>query len=556
MNMKKMIDEIYTRNPQNYMGQELNVSVVTNFCQEPFFSKFLNIDFQKRNIKTKICYYNELDYAYPEKQKEILNSHLIILFINYEIKYEKGDKSFTKTTDEVINDTVALISLFERNSKSKLFVISYEDFSSIIYKVVGSQIRNEGIDYINQQIKKSVESDIVMIDLKRIIAANGIKASYDVKNFCRWDNPYSKEVYAILSKEIVQHFEKFMTKKIKCIVLDCDNVLWYGNVSDIGEQGIEVGETNRGYIYQRFQKYMFELFKRGMILTICSKNEERDVLSVFENNDNMILKMEYFSAYRINWISKADNIKDISKEIGIAFENMLFIDDSEYEIESVKQSIPGINVLLYRANSIFEDADIVYLDIHEDLKGSIIRTETYRNNKHRDDLRKKSFTLDEYLQSIENDIIIKKSCEKELSRISELSLRANRMSSHKRYDLYAIKELFYQKEYQLYSVYCSDKFGDLGLVGCIGIDNLHRWVDLFCLSCRALGRGVENRMLEYIQSNHVVEGYFFELDNRNAELNRLFQISFGEGVSGEKREYVRDDKRAKNTELTNGENTI
>lgn len=525
MDIIEMINKIDSDASGNKKS-EISISVVSNFCQEPFFSKCLCLDFIEANTKVKIHYYNDMDFVYEEKKKELLGSDLIILFINYELKYDRGKNSLNQSYEDILNDSIALISFFEKNAHSHLFVIGYEDFYNLSHKVSGYQIQNCGIDYVNQQIKQRISKDTVMVDLKSLITVNGLKSSYDYKSFCRWGNPYSKILYQTLSKEIVQHYGRFMSKKIKCLVLDCDNVLWGGNVSDSGADGVELGETYRGYVYQKFQKYVFELFKRGMILTLCSKNDVQDVWSVFDNNSNMILKSEFISTYRINWMNKAENILSMSKEIGIDPGNMLFIDDSHNEIECVKQSIPGINVLLFQPDSFYEDISISYLDGEEALAESMLRTKTYKSNKMRTDLLESSATVDDYLININNEIEIKMAEEKELKRISELSLRTNRMSSQKRYDVTALRERYNRKDYQLFSVYVSDKFGDLGLVGCMGIDVSLQNLDLFCLSCRALGRHVENKMIEFIKINYPIEHVFFNRDSKNEGLYDLFVKNF------------------------------
>ena len=121
----------------------------------------------------------------------------------------------------------------------------------------------------------------------------------------------------------------------KCLVLDCDNVLWGGIVGEDGPGGIKIGTTYPGSCYREFQQEVLNLFHRGVAVALCSKNNPQDVHEVLENHPDMLLRPRHVAAMRINWDSKVDNLRQIAQELNIGLDSLVFADDSEFEINLV-----------------------------------------------------------------------------------------------------------------------------------------------------------------------------------------------------------------------------
>ena len=142
-----------------------------------------------------------------------------------------------------------------------------------------------------------------------------------------------------------QHkLDEMAFKRKKCLVLDLDNTLWGGVLGEDGVEGISLGGDYPGKAFHYFQKALLELSKTGIILTICSKNNEEDVLEVWEKNPFMILRKEHFAAWRINWNDKATNIKELAEELNIGLDSFVFVDDNPVERELIKQTLPMVEV--------------------------------------------------------------------------------------------------------------------------------------------------------------------------------------------------------------------
>jgi FkbH-like protein len=137
----------------------------------------------------------------------------------------------------------------------------------------------------------------------------------------------------------------------KCLVLDCDNTLWGGVIGEEGLGGIDIGSGYPGSGFKDFQNEILNLYHRGIFLALCSKNNESDVVEVFDNHPEMVLKISHFSTKQINWDNKAVNLIKIAKSLNIGLESLVFVDDSEFECRWVKQQLPQVETLLLRGDS-------------------------------------------------------------------------------------------------------------------------------------------------------------------------------------------------------------
>lgn len=287
----------------------------------------------------------------------------------------------------------------------------------------------------------------------------------------------------------------------KCVVLDCDNVLWGGILSEDGIENIYLGD-GLGRQYQDFQCFLLTLYYHGVILAICSKNDEADVLRVFREHNGMILKEKNIACFKVDWNNKAENIKLISDELNIGLDSIVFIDDSEHEINLVRSVLPEVLSLLYDRDNIYDKLTCFNLCNSVNLSNVEQRNKTYQTNNQRKSLKEQCKTYGEYLEMLDIAIDIHETRQSEIARISELTQRTNKCTNGVRYTVEQIKQKTSDTDYKLYSVFVSDKFSDLGLVGVIGTKG--DFMDLFSLSCRALGRNVEEKMLEFIIANNVL----------------------------------------------------
>ena len=312
----------------------------------------------------------------------------------------------------------------------------------------------------------------------------------------------------------------------KCLVLDCDNVIWGGILSEDGIENINLSKRGLGRPYQDFQKFILSLYYHGVILAICSKNDFSDVETVFSEHSEMILKMEHISCFKVNWENKAANIKLIAETLNIALDSIVFIDDSITEIHAVKTILPEVVSILYDHESIYDKLSCFNIKCDVDIKGIMKRSDTYRTNQFRKELEEQYENYDEYITSLDIKLDIHRAKPIEFARMAEITQRTNKCTNGKRYTVADIKVRIKNAISDFYTVGVSDRFSDLGLVGVVEVEN--NIVTLFSLSCRALGRNIENSMADFILRNHQVDKFEFYSTGKNEEFKRKLQAYFEE----------------------------
>ncbi len=381
---------------------------------------------------------------------------------------------------------------------------------------LGYSLINRGfIDRINIILNECIEENDTYVDLKTIIAKLGMEQAFDNKGKYRWNTPYSRDLLQEVASEVhKQHLIRNGITK-KCVVLDCDNVLWGGILSEDGIEGIQLGNSGLGRPYQDFGRFMLNLYYHGVIIAICSKNDKSDVLRVFREHDEVILKEEHIACFCVNWDNKADNIKAIAETLNIGLDSMVFIDDSDFEVQAVKALLPEVTAVKYERDNVYGQLSCFNLKSNIDIEKVQRRNLTYQTNELRRNLKLELSSFEEYLNALEMKVDIHKALPIELSRIAELTQRTNKCNNGRRYTAQKIKTMI-ENGYALYSVFLSDKFSDLGLVGAIGIDG--NTLDLFSLSCRALGRNVEEIMISFIREKNIKKSYY-NLTAQNNELH-------------------------------------
>lgn len=314
----------------------------------------------------------------------------------------------------------------------------------------------------------------------------------------------SKDFKAWFSKKV----ESIALKRKKCLVLDLDNTLWGGVLGEEGIDGIQIGGDYPGKAFLYFQEALLELSKSGVILTICSKNNEQDVLEAWERNPFLVLKKEHFATYRINWKDKASNIKEMAEELNIGLDSFVFVDDNPTERELIKQLLPMVEVPDFPAQpyelpvffqKIVEDYFKVYSITDEDKK----KTLQYKANASRAQEQRNFGDFTDFLRSLNIQMAIEPANEFNIQRIAQMTQKTNQFNlTTKRYTDADIHK-FTQEGWKIWCLSVADKFGDNGITGCIMVNGSE--VDSLLLSCRILGKGIENafikKVLELLRTN-------------------------------------------------------
>ncbi len=170
-------------------------------------------------------------------------------------------------------------------------------------------------------------------------------AACDARKWYLYRQPFTEEFWHEVAEDLCTTLKRQRSAAKKCLVVDCDNTLWGGIIGEDGLEGIALGEDFPGSAFRDFQQQLLTLRSKGVMLAICSKNNEQDVWDVFDRHDGMVLKREHFVAHRINWHDKAANIESIAKELNIGLDSIVFVDDSPIEIDFVRNTLPMVHCI-------------------------------------------------------------------------------------------------------------------------------------------------------------------------------------------------------------------
>lgn len=291
----------------------------------------------------------------------------------------------------------------------------------------------------------------------------------------------------------------------KCLVLDLDNTLWGGVLGEDGIQGIQIGGDYPGKAFLYFQEGLVELSRRGVILAVCSKNNEEDVLEAWEKNPFMRLTREHISAYRINWRNKADNIRELSSELNIGLDSFVFVDDNPTERELVRQMLPMVEVpefpkKPYQLPAFLISLNDSYFKVYSVTDEDRRKVEQYKANADRAREQSRFSDLNAYLRSLEMELGIFPMDEFNVSRIAQMTQKTNQfnLTTHR----YTEPDLrrFSEEGWLVYCLSVKDRFGDNGITGAILLRPLAMAyeIDTFLLSCRILGKGIESAFLSVV----------------------------------------------------------
>ena len=295
-------------------------------------------------------------------------------------------------------------------------------------------------------------------------------------------------------------------RSFKCLVLDLDNTVWGGTIGDDGMEGIAIGQGSAlGEAYTAFQEYCRELTRRGIILAVCSKNDEANAVEPFEKHPDMVLRRGDIASFVANWSDKAGNIRAIAEELNIGLDSLVFIDDNPFERNLVRQELPMVAVPEVSDDPVGYPvalSDAGYFEGLSVTDEDRERTGQYQGNKARDALKDSATDLPAYLRGLEMELVVKPFDRIGLQRIVQLINKSNQFNlTTRRYTDEDIIAVMADPDAFGLQLRLLDRFGDNGVIAIvIGrlLESRDLLIDTWLMSCRVLGRQVEPTTLNLI----------------------------------------------------------
>ncbi|MFZ5802861.1 MAG: HAD-IIIC family phosphatase [Candidatus Omnitrophota bacterium] len=379
------------------------------------------------------------------------------------------------------------------------FVLPYERFfGNHDLKVERSFYAS--VQEMNRRIVETSKTvtDYFVNDLEGLASYVGRKHWFDEKMWMLAKALCAYEFLPFVAQNIVDIVLAVRGIGVKCVVTDLDNTLWGGIIGDDGLDGIRLGHFEDGEAFESLQHYLLELKERGVLLAVCSKNDPEKAMLPFQKHPEMVLKLEDFAVFIANWQNKAENIKQIREILNIGYDSMVFLDDSPFERQVVKEQLPQIIVPALPEDPGLYVRAISELNLFETTSASEMdkdRTAMYREEAERKLLSMKFSDPREYLRSLEMKITLTRFDSFNLPRIVQLMQRSNQFNLMTRRFNQTECEAFMADEAGHFPFYVKlrDKYGDYGLISTVvlRIEGDRMEIEEWLMSCRVLARGVE-----------------------------------------------------------------
>lgn len=401
-------------------------------------------------------------------------------------------------------ESMKVIFLGTLHSMSPLANFSGNDAARVILNRFNLALREEARKFPNVRV----------IDTEDILGFIGHQRAFDSRFYFRSKAPYTSVFFDELAKRVSLATRGFGTYFYKVLILDCDNTLWRGVVGEDLISGIGLDRHDYpGNIFWKIQNEILALEKSGALLCLCSKNNLTDVDEVLEKHPNMVIRENHIAVKKVNWEDKASNIRSLSQELNIGLDSMVFLDDSSFECEAIRQQLPMVKTFQVPKNlsdypSLFSDIKKLFLagGITEESKS---KTQQYRQRSEAEALKAQFENQDEYLASLNLKVELSLNLRSSVPRISELSMKSNQFNlTTNRYSESEILSMMDNNNFAVYSLVVSDKFGNAGLTGVVIVkyEGNKAVVDNFYMSCRVIGRGVEMVIWHQIIANALNRG--------------------------------------------------
>lgn len=325
------------------------------------------------------------------------------------------------------------------------------------------------------------------VNFHELIAELGLGQHWNTKYRELGDFRLAPDAFSKLADNLIGKAVAVSGATKKCLVVDLDNTLWDGVV---GEDGLDGIKPNR-----ELQKHILNLYDQGAVLAINSKNNFNDAMEVFEKHPDMILRKNHFAAWRINWQDKSLNINELADELMLGSDSFVFVDDSPFEQNILAANCPEVAVL--NPQNLKDYSGFSKLKITEE---DTRRGQMYVEERTRKELQSSLGKVEDFLQQLNLEVSIKPVEDSAIARASQLTQKTNQFNlTTRRYSEEQIKN-FLSDDGKIWTIQAKDRFGDYGIIGLAMLrQNEKTWqIENFLMSCRVLGRGLENAFLTFV----------------------------------------------------------
>jgi FkbH-like protein len=356
---------------------------------------------------------------------------------------------------------------------------------------------------LNEQLIAIAQSNpnLILFDIGTLIRRFGENALLADSFWYVGRIRYSNLMFRSLAEKLHQVADAYSNCSHKVLVLDLDNTLWGGIVGEVGPNGILLSEDGVGRCYRDFQRAVRALQRTGVLLAISSKNNPEDLDEVFASNTMMILRKEDFVCIRVNWEPKPANIVKIAEALNLGLDSFVFIDDNPVEREMAHAALPEVAIPDFPAHVenlpawLLRDIAPAQFGKYNITAEDLAKTKQYRKSEDRQQLAR-TLDLDAFLENLRIECAIQVDPASQINRISQMTQKTNQFNlTTRRYEIPQIQQFLDSTDHALLLLEYKDRFGSEGSVGLAILDFAESRIDTFLMSCRVIGRRIEDRIL-------------------------------------------------------------
>lgn len=449
--------------------------------------------------------------------------------------------SASEIADRACSHLRQVVAAFRERSSAELIVHTLEQPLRPAMGVLDSQLefsQSEAIQAINRAIRRFAREyrGVYVLEYDALVARHGRLGWQDERKLLSVRLPIAAHQLIHLGNELLRFLIPLSGRTAKVLVVDLDNTIWGGVVGEEGVSGIMLGAEYPGAAYQALQKVLLDLSRAGILLAVCSKNNFDDAMDVFKKHPGMVLRATDFAAIRINWNDKVQGLREIAAELNVGIESLAFLDDNPFEREQVRSTLPEVVVIdlpeerLQYAAAVRDCPALERLALSAEDRS---RREFYKAQQDRTQSEQTFTSKEDFFRYLQQEAEIASVNPSTRSRVSQLTQKTNQFNlTARRYSERQIEKLAATPGCNVLSLRLRDRFGDQGLVG-VAItfdkDELCE-LDSFLLSCRVIGRSVENALLAHIAAGAIARGCtrlagWFLPTKKNAPAKDFFQRS-------------------------------
>jgi len=354
------------------------------------------------------------------------------------------------------------------------------------------------LEALNHRMAEVAPGHVILHDVRLLVQDIGARHWFDPRFYFEAKMPCAPECLVTYAHSLVALVRAIRGKSKKVLVLDLDNTLWGGVVGDVGVEGIHLGQgSGEGEAFLAFQHYAKALHGRGILLAVCSKNDEAVAREPFEKRKDMVVRLEHVVCFQANWNDKPQNLRVIADTLGLALESFVFVDDNPFERALVRRVLPEVAVPdLPEDPAGYVPAVAIhrYFETVSYTREDSQRSRYYRDNAQRAVVASQSGDLDAFLESLEMVARSEPVTPVNIQRVTQLLNKSNQFNlTTRRYTQTEIEAIATSSEWSTLTLSLRDRFGDNGLISVLFAEcrGATLRIDTWLMSCRVLQRGVE-----------------------------------------------------------------